>query len=363
MKQDRKTRKANRKKKNFWQRNFPCKGDRPADVILKLLILAAICVVIVCAWVIADKMFIQGYRYEKDMDSLRDIYSGTLKPAQSETSEEEPAESTVEEPKEPDEDRAAKFARLREINPDIKGWLYIPNTKVDYPVLQSDSSDPVYYLYRDYHGNYNSHGSLFIDGHSAQGTQSKNIVIHGHHMNDGSMFKGIMSYDNLDFYKQNPVITLDTPEGLGYWKVFAVLKISTLPEHGESFGYIRSDFSDDNDFLNFVYQIELRSMLKTPVDINEDDQLMMLSTCSYELKDYRTVVVARKVREGEDVSVDVSKAHQAGQPLQSDGWYRRYGGSAPEVTDFQTALENGQIDWYTPPVQQEGAEESEATGE
>lgn len=358
MKQDRKTKKANKKKKNFWQRNFPCKGDRPADVVIKLLILAAFCVVIGCAWVIADKMLFQGMQYEKDMDTLREIMSGhgTLKPGESKAADPETPEDSTgeEEPQqqeqhvETDEERAAKFAKLREINPDIKGWLYIPNSRVNYPVMQSAPSDPEYYLYRDYRGNYNSHGSIFIDTHSPQGTESKNVVIHGHHMNDGSMFKGIMSYDSVDFYKQNPVINLDTPEGLGHWKVFAVLKISTLPEQGESFGYIRGEFADDNDFLNFVYQIQLRSMLTTPVDINENDQLMMLSTCSYELKDYRTVVVARKVREGEDASVDVSKARRAGQPLQSDGWYQKYGGSAPEVTDFQTALEKGQINWYTP---------------
>ena len=84
-----------------------------------------------------------------------------------------------------------------------------------------------------------------------------------------------------------------------------------------------------------------------PVDVNEDDQLLTLSTCSYEFTEFRTVVVARKVRGGESSKVNVSQATLNKSAVWPQVYYTRYGGTRPEVTDFCTAYDAGQIDWYT----------------
>jgi len=64
-----------------------------------------------------------------------------------------------------------------------------------------------------------------------------------------------------------------------------------------------SDFENDKDFMNYVYNVRVRSLFNCPVDVNEDDELVTLSTCSYEFTNFRTVVVARKVRAGESTKV------------------------------------------------------------
>lgn len=240
---------------------------------------------------------------------------------------------------------SSRVLRLSKINADIKGWIHVPNTKIDYPVLQS-AQDPEYYLYRDYNKNYSKYGSIFIDSSCDLSDKQGNIILHGHHMRDGKMFANLKKFTSLDFYKSSPVVTFDTLEGTGKWKIISVFKTNTLRKHGPVFNYLRSDFSNKSDFLNYIYQVRMRSLINCPVDINDSDTLLTLSTCSYEFKEFRTVVVARKVREGEDESVDVYKATKTVNPLMPECWYERYGGSPPTMTDFEDALKSGKINWY-----------------
>ncbi len=106
------------------------------------------------------------------------------------------------------------------------------------------------------------------------------------------------------------------------------------------------NFQNDKDFMNYVYNVRIRSMINCPVEVNEDDQLITLSTCSYEFTNFRTVVVARRVRDGESVKVDTSQASLNKNAVWPDVYYSSYGGSRPKVTDFCTAYDNKEIDWY-----------------
>ena len=240
------------------------------------------------------------------------------------------------------ETKEANLDELRKINKDIIGWIRVENTPVDYPVLESED-----YLYKNYKGEYSRYGSIFTDNVCKLEKNPQNIILHGHHMNNGSMFASICEFANLTFYKANPTFTFDTIYGKGKWKVISVFRTNTEPDQGEIFNYLVSDFGTKKDnFLEFIYQIRLRSIIDIPVDVSEDDQIVTLSTCSYELKDFRTVVVARKVRENEDENVDVSRAKYNSKTLYPDAYYKKFGGSRPEVTNFRSALKEGKIDWY-----------------
>lgn len=254
--------------------------------------------------------------------------------------------------KKPDVGETINWDALKDINKEIVGWIQMDNTKVDYPVLwhKGDDRHAQYYLSRNYKGGYDSFGSIFVDYRCTKGTKSQNVVLHGHHMNDGSMFGNLLNYGvtspNLDFYKKTPTIEFDTPDGEGTYKIISVFKTNTLSAHGEFFNYMVGDFQNEKDFMNYVYNVRVRSMINCPVDVNEDDQLLTLSTCSYEFTNFRTVVVARKVRIGESSKVDVSRASKNKNAVWPDVYYSAYGGSRPKVTDFCTAYEAKQIDWY-----------------
>lgn len=215
-----------------------------------------------------------------------------------------------------------KFGKLSAINPDIKGWIFISGTIIDYPVLQSsDGSD--YYLNHNYKKEKSRYGSIFVNNDCSLTEDCKNIILHGHSMKDGQMFSDILKFSDLDFYKQNPIVEFDTPEEKGDYKIISVFKTNTLPEHGKIFNYLISDFSRPEDFKNYIDDVRKRSLLDIPVDVNEGDHLLTLSTCSYEFQDFRTVIVARKVRKGESRLVDVANAKYASNPLMPDCWYRK----------------------------------------
>lgn len=261
-------------------------------------------------------------------------------------------EESVKDDKKPEKRHTIDWKKLGKINKEIVGWIQMDNTKVDYPVLwhKGDDRTSQYYLMHNYKGDYDSFGSIFLDYRCTKGTDSKNIVVHGHHIRDGSMFGDLLKYGgtkgNLDFYKKTPTIEFDTPKGNGTYKIISVFKTNTLSSHGEFFNYMKGNFQNEKDFMNYVYNVRSRSLFNCPVDVNEDDELITLSTCSYEFTNFRTVVVARKVRAGESKKVDVSRASLNKNTVWPAVYYSAYGGTRPEVTDFCTAYDKGKIDWY-----------------
>lgn len=239
-------------------------------------------------------------------------------------------------------------------NSDTVGWISVPNTLTNNVVLQYKDDafevaygrDP-YYLYKDFYGNYFFSGSLFLDYRST--IEDKNQLIHGHSMADGTMFAGLLYYDSLSFYQSGPVVTYNTLYEKNKWKIISIATINTNEELGSVFRYLRSTFASDYDFLNYVYQMRARSVINCPVTVNENDTLLTLSTCtgySYGVEGLRMVILARKVRPGEDSRVKVSDASYASNPLQPDIYYQYYGGTKPNVTSFQDALNKKQITWY-----------------
>lgn len=224
----------------------------------------------------------------------------------------------------------SKFSELSKINSEICGWITVPGTRIDYPVLQGNKNKTHFYLDHNYKREKSKYGSIFLDPICQLSENPKNCVIYGHHMADGQMFADLMKFSSLDFYKQNPLISFETiKDRNAKWKIFSVFKTNTLASQGKIFYYVVSDFADNNSFLDYVSQIRKRSLLDIPVDVNENDKLITLSTCSYEFQDFRTVVVARRVRNGEDEAVDTSLAAEAKNPLMPECWYKKHGGSPP----------------------------------
>lgn len=287
--------------------------------------------------------------------------SEEAQPSKEESSKKEekskPEESSEEEPNylEPDVDSSREilsdFSYYYSQNSDTVGWVNVPYTAINYVVTQSPGDivrtaygeDP-YYLSKDFYGNYYYSGTIFMDYRSKIG--AKNMILHGHSMANGTMFAGIISYSSLDFYKSAPVISFNTLYDKAKWKIIAVIKVNTDESQGPVFNYLRSSFSSNYDFLNFVYELRMRSVIDCPVDVNENDTLVTLSTCAYDFNGFRQAIIARKVREGEDSKVAVSKAKYNPNPLYPDVWYAYRGGTKPTVTSFQDALNKKQIKWY-----------------
>ncbi len=326
-------------KKGFVNRYLPVRGDSGGEVVRKsVVILSALVFIAALSYLVYNMLYLSVKNTELNGE-IQKIAHGIS----SEDSNNQ----------KPDVSEGINWSDLAKINKDIVGWIQINDTQIDYPVLWCKTDDSTYqfYLSHNYKKDYDSYGSIFVDYRCTKGTESKNLVIHGHHMNDGSMFGDLMNYGgtsgNLDFYKKAPTIEFDTPDGDGTYKIISIFKTNTLSTQGEFFNYMIGNFQNDKDFMNYVYNVRIRSLINCPVDINEDDELITLSTCSYEFTNFRTVIVARKVRDGESTKVDTSQASVNNNAVWPDCYYAVYGGTRPTVTDFCTAYDKGEIDWYT----------------
>lgn len=324
-------------KTGFANQFIPMKGDGSKEIIRKCITIAAFLVFLAAFAMLFYNMFFLSYKNAQLNGEIQKIAHGVS--------------DTVDDQK-PEVGDTINWSDLEDINDEIVGWIQIDNTVIDYPVLWHKGDDRTYqyYLAHNYRGEYDAFGSIFVDYRCPDGAQSKNVVLHGHHMNDGSMFGNLLYYGgtsgDLDFYSGSPTVRFDTPEGDGVYKIISVFKTNTLSSHGEFFNYMMGEFQNEKDFMNYVYNVRIRSMINCPVDVNEDDKLLTLSTCSYEYTNFRTVVVARKVRDGESPKVDVSKASLNDNAVWPQVYYSARGGTRPEVTDFVTAYEAGEIDWY-----------------
>ena len=131
----------------------------------------------------------------------------------------------------------------------------------------------------------------------------------------------------------------------GEYKIFAAFIVNTLPEHdnGDVFQYNHFvNAENEEEFNAFVDEVRRRSLFDTSVDVEYGDELLTLSTCTYEFHEARFIIVARKVRDGESETVDTSQATMNPSPLYPDIWYQLFGGTKPDEAQLKAALHAGQ---------------------
>jgi sortase B len=246
-----------------------------------------------------------------------------------------------------------------EENNDLVGWLRIGDTIVDYPVVHSGCNE--HYLKHNFNGRRHFDGTLFLDGSTPMINTRRpdNSVIYGHNLNNGRKFAYLMGYfttpngkRNLDTaYNKNPTlefINIFCDEGRDTYKIFAAMFINSSWNDGHVWNYfVERVFENEDDFFGFAGNAMDRSVFYTEVDLQYGDELMTLSTCYYPFGGTtdRFVVFARRVRPGEDPTVDVSKAYINESPLYFDLWYRRRGGSWGG-RNWDTSLVKGFDEWY-----------------
>ncbi|MCO6017930.1 SrtB family sortase [Carnobacterium divergens] len=162
------------------------------------------------------------------------------------------------------------FVELKKINPDIKGWISIPDTAIDYPILQSSDND--FYLKHNYQKEIARAGSVFKDFRN-QSESEFNTILYGHNMKDGSMFADLQNYLDEDFFNKHPTFDYETETKSYQVEVFAAYETTT------DFYYIETDFSQPQAYSNYLTTIKQQSKFQTNVIVTDQDQIITLSTC------------------------------------------------------------------------------------
>ena len=175
------------------------------------------------------------------------------------------------------------LAALQAENSDCVGWLTIPDTTVDYPVVWTPAV-PEHYLRRDFYGDHASGGTPFLDGRNEAQAKGQNLIVYGHNMLDGSMFKPIVQYLDPNFRQAHQDIYLELGGAQYRYQVLAVLETTV-----ESPLYHYTDLSDPASEPDF------RSALFDTADmdvIHHTEGYLTLSTCGDWGGNTRVLVVA-----------------------------------------------------------------------
>jgi len=231
------------------------------------------------------------------------------------SSEPEIPEET-EEMKTRKEEMQASIEELAASNEDVLGWIRVPNTNIDYPIMRhkADVVGSYYYMSRKADGSYHRDGEIYtgtaftgaVLGSSSKDL-SRNIVMHGHNWTntaypyenfgeEDTMFAHLVGYDDIEFAKENPYIYFSTAEEDMTWVVFAAFYTDIYFED-----YIEPNL-DDSRFTAMVKEARNRSEHDFDVDVNITDTIITLNTCTrrYPIGNkQRFVVMARLLREDE----------------------------------------------------------------
>ena len=177
---------------------------------------------------------------------------------------------------------------LQEKYPDTAGWLTIPYTGIDYPVVQADDNGE--YLRKDLDGNYSLAGSIFMDYRNEKDFSDLNTIIYGHHMKNGTMFGSLKEFNDQLFFnlhKNGTIFLADSTYDIDF---FALLVVPVDDD-------IVFGIPDDKDsaLLYFDHIMENASHYRE-VGLKPEDRIVTLSTCTYEFDNARMVLLGKLSR-------------------------------------------------------------------
>ena len=176
---------------------------------------------------------------------------------------------------------------LLAINSDVVGWIYIPDTIVNYPIVHG--TDNNYYLRRDFEGNVASYGSIFLAAENTGDFSDTNNILFGHRMNDGSMFGALSNFQDSSVFNQNRTVYLFTPTANYRFTTFAALVVDSNDT------LVQANFDSDEELLSYVEDKLDRSVVSadpayTVSEVVESGKILTLITCNYFDRSQRVVL-------------------------------------------------------------------------
>lgn len=275
--------------------------------------LSLLLVLVVAAIVGIYALFVRPHQYKQEIKDLNKIYALGLD--WQGLSNIEPG--SVDYP----DSMLSQFTGLYSINDDVCGWLAIEDTGISHPVVINPSEG--YYNGRNFYEETSVFGTLHVETGTVitPHTSNRSLVIYGNNTKSGEMFSDLAGYTELAFLKEHPTVQFSTLYRENNYKIFAVILVQDGDESEEAFDFTVDEFQSEDEFLEYVAQLRLRSLFDTPVEIQEGDDLLLLTTpIEYSFNDARIVVAARRVRANEAAENDLSKARLNKSVLMPSIW-------------------------------------------
>ena len=187
------------------------------------------------------------------------------------------------------------FEKLQKINSDIYGWITIPGTDIDYPIVQSET-DNSFYLNHSAEKTESVSGAIFSENYNSKNFDDYITVLYGHNMRDGSMFAGLHQYEDKGFMKKHEDVTIYLPDAILKYKIFAAY----LTDDKHVLFYYNQGKTEDNRKAyidDIMDQRTMEASIDTSADVDKNSKILTLSTCHKAGKDHRYLVQAYLVEE------------------------------------------------------------------
>ncbi len=188
-----------------------------------------------------------------------------------------------------EEEEGATFDELLAINKDVRAWVTVDNTNIDFPVVQGETN--LSYINTDIYGNFALAGSIFLDSRNAPDFSDAYSLLYGHHMANSGMFGDLDLFKDERFFHDNRTGLLILPDRVYNLEIYACLLVKASEDNIFEPEAVSGDMNKFYDFCTenamFVHAETIEAARNDPTA-----QTLALSTCSSEFTDARTIVLA-----------------------------------------------------------------------
>lgn len=183
------------------------------------------------------------------------------------------------------------LTELQEINPDVRAWLTVYETNIDYPVVQGETDWD--YINTDIYGEFSLSGSIFLDSRNSPDFSDAYNIVYGHHMDNGGMFGDVVEFVNEDYFQAHPTGRLYLPQATYDITLFACVQTDAYDS------MIYNPTPSDKDVGRLLAYIQDNAVQSRDIGVKESDQIIALSTCAEAQTNGRVVIFGRLDRVSE----------------------------------------------------------------
>ena len=265
------------------EKNSVQKRKSITNGICNILLVCCVVVFLFSGWQLVTALI----EYQKGEETYETILQETVVlPDDTDEKENMEAEESKEEELLPSID----WTKLKNMNDDLIGWLYIPDTAIQYPIVSSTDND--YYLHHTFDKSKNACGCIFMDKDNQIDFSSDNTVLHGHNMKNGTMFGSLRKFEKKSYWESHPYIWIIRENTAMKYEIFSV----GITEAGSEVYTL--EFGSSENFDSYLEKrIHQGAAYETDVNVTSSDKILTLSTCTSDTETGRRVVQAKLICE------------------------------------------------------------------
>lgn len=179
---------------------------------------------------------------------------------------------------------------LKKLNPDVKAWIQVPKTNIDYPVVQGQ--DDMEYINKNVYGEFELSGAIFLSCLNKDDFSDPYNLVYGHNMKNGGMFADVADFTNKEYFETHQKRKLYLTDATRKIRFFACMKVTAADAkiyHPD--GYHKENLKDLLDY------IQANAVQYRDVNVADENSLIALSTCSEAETNGRVVLIGKLERE------------------------------------------------------------------